>query len=82
MILVSIYIKEEKLFIEVKHKKIYQVEKAFHAKKDQNPGNVFLFAHLFVSIFKLGIKELFEFVKPVKHSTKIPEIPVSYIEGK
>ncbi|OGV91789.1 MAG: hypothetical protein A3J88_01470 [Melioribacter sp. RIFOXYB12_FULL_38_5] len=82
MILVSIYIKEEKLFIEVKHKKIYQVEKEFHVKKDQNPSNVFLFTQLFVSIIKLGAKELFEFVKPVKRSTKIPQIPVSYIEGK
>lgn len=82
MILVSVYIKEEKLFIEVKHKKIYQVEKVFPEKKNQSSKNVLLFTYLFISIVKLGVKELIELVKIEKRSSKIREIPVSYIEGK
>lgn len=82
MILVSVYIKEEKLFIEVKHRIIYQVEKEFQNKKNQSYRNILLFTHLFVSIIKLGFKELREVVKSEKRTPKISEIPVNYIEGK
>ncbi|MDP3150482.1 MAG: hypothetical protein Q8N83_15270 [Ignavibacteria bacterium] len=82
MILVSIYINEEKLFIEVKHKTVYQVEKVFLSKKNQTYRNALLFTHLFVSIIKLGLKELVEVFKTVKQQPKISEIPINYIEGK
>jgi len=82
MILVSVYIKEEKLFIEVKHKITYQVEKEFPQKNSTNSRNILLFSHLFISIIKLGVKELLQFRKPGKLHTKISSVPANYIEGK
>lgn len=82
MILVSMYVEGEKLFIEVKHRTIYQVEKKFATKKNQKFNNFLLFSHLFISVIKLGCKELYESVRSEKLVPKTSEIPVNYIEGK
>ncbi|MCK9211168.1 MAG: hypothetical protein M0P61_10065 [Ignavibacteriaceae bacterium] len=82
MIVVSIYVKEEKLFIQVKHKIVYQVEKEFLNKKNQHFRSLLLFTHLFVSIIKLGFKELFQLRKTGKLVSEISAVPVNYIEEK
>lgn len=82
MILVSIYIKEEILFIQVKHKIIYQVEKEFLKKKNKSYKTILLFTHLFISIIKLGFKELFQIRKTGIPYSDISNVPVNYIEKK
>lgn len=82
MILVSIYIKEDKLFIQVKHKIIYQVEKQFQETRNKNFINLRLFTYLFVSIIKLGFRELQQRLKTPKQPTTISDMPINYIEGK
>lgn len=82
MILVSIYIKEEKLFIQVKHKIIYEVEKEFQNKRTQSFRTILLFTHLFMSVVKLGVREIFQLRKTGHLHSKIPSVSPNCIEGK
>jgi hypothetical protein len=59
MILVSIYPKEEKFVIQLKHKIDYVVEKKFGRIKSLNKRRIYVFMQLFYSIIKLIIKETF-----------------------
>jgi len=82
VILVSIYTIEEKLFIKVKHKNSYEVEKEFLHTNHTAYRNFRVFSHLFISVAKLMVKELFYTQKNESLAQKISEESISCIEEK
>jgi|GEM_PF-2738347 len=82
VILVSIHTSEEKLYIKVKHKRVYQKERMLLISKKQGMRNLFVFAHLFTSVAALMLKETFVRRGKVDDPCEAIDSTINYIEGK